>query len=252
MSLSQPRALSSPDNPQFRLWASLVEPRGIRKHGQFILAGRKAVPEALARWPGRFTAVLTDDGVAPAVTPADMPVYALSRSLFAQLDSFGTGAPLLVGTVPDLVPIDLGVRPQGLELLCAVGDPSNLGAVLRSAAAFGVARVVLLEGAAHPFHPRALRAAANAPFQVELRRGPGWADLATAVGPLVALDARGTAMADFPWPRDLRLVLGEEGPGVPADLPLQRLAIAMPGGVESLNATVAASIALYDWSQRAR
>jgi RNA methyltransferase, TrmH family len=252
MSSSRPRALSSPDNPQFKLWDSLAEPRGIRKHGQFILAGRKAVPEALARWPKRFTAVLTEDGVVPEATPDEMPVYALSRPLFTQLDSFGTGAALLVGTVPDLAPIDVGVRPQGLELLCAVGDPGNLGALLRSAAAFGVARVVLLDGAAHPFHPRALRAAANAPFQVELRRGPGWADLATAAGPLVALDARGSAMADFPWPRDLRLVLGEEGLGVPAGLPVERLAIAMPGGVESLNATVAASIALYDWSQRSR
>lgn len=252
MSLSRPRAISSAENPQFKLWESLAEPRGIRKHGQFILAGRKSVPEALARWPACFTAVLTEDGVAPQATPADMPVYALARPLFAQLDGFGTGFPLLVGEVPELDQTDLGVAPQGLELLCAVGDPSNLGALLRSAAAFGVARVVLLEGAAHPFHPRSLRAAANAPFQVELRRGPRWSDLAAAAGPLVALDSRGAAMNGFAWPRDLRLVLGEEGPGVPADLPLQRLAIAMPGGVESLNATVAASIALYDWSQRSR
>lgn len=247
---SRPRVLTSADNPQFKLWASLAEPRGLRKHGQFILAGRKSVPEALARWPARFTALLTVEGTAPDFAPESMPVYALSRPLFAQLDSFGTGTPLLVGMVPEMPALDLSAVPLGLELLCAVGDPANLGALLRSAAAFGVARVVLLEGAAHPFHPRALRAAANAPFQVELRRGPRWDDLAGAKGPLVALDARGTPLGDYAWPSDVRLVLGEEGPGVPAHLPLQRLAIPMPGGVESLNATVAASIALYAWRQR--
>ena len=247
MSPPVPRVLTSADNPQFKLWDSLAEPRGLKKHGQFILAGRKSVPEALARWPERFTAVLTADGAAPDPVPEGMPVYALSRPLFAQLDSFGTGAPLLVGTVPDMPALDLATLPEGLELLCAVGDPANLGALLRSAAAFGIARVVLLEGAAHPFHPRALRAAANAPFQLEVRRGPRWDDLAGAAGPLVALDARGAPLDDYAWPRDVRLVLGEEGRGVPAHLPLQRLAIPMPGGVESLNATVAASIALYAW-----
>lgn len=250
MSPPLPRVLTSADNPQFKLWDSLAEPRGLKKHGQFILAGRKSVPEALARWPDRFSAVLTTDGAVPLSLPQEVLVYALSRPLFAQLDSFGTGAPLLVGTVPEMPALDLGAPPQGLELLCAVGDPANLGALLRSAAAFGVARVVLLEGAAHPFHPRALRAAANAPFQVELRRGPRWDNLAGAAGPLVALDARGEPLGDYAWPSDGRLVLGEEGPGVPAHLPLQRLAIPMPGGVESLNATVAASIALYAWRQR--
>lgn len=245
-----PRRISSADNPQFRLWESLVEPRGLKKHGQFLLAGRKSVPEALARWPDRFTAILTADGVAPREAPPGLPVYALSPALFRRLDGLGTGAPLLVGAVPLPEPLDLAASPAGLELFCAVGDPGNLGALLRSAAAFGVARVVLLERAAHPFHPRTLRAAANAVFQLELRRGPAWSALADATGPIVALDARGEDIAGFAWPRDLRLVLGEEGAGVPAGLGLRRLAIPMPGGIESLNATVAAGIALHAWSRR--
>ena len=46
-------------------------------------------------------------------------------------------------------------------------------------------------------------------------------------------------------PQNLRLVLGEEGKGLPGDLPVERLAIPTMGVIDSLNATIAASIALY-------
>ena len=62
--------------------------------------------------------------------------------------------------------------PDGCTLFIPFQDPENVGAVIRSAAAFGVARVVLLKEAAHPFHPRSSRAAGSALFQVPLYQGP--------------------------------------------------------------------------------
>ena len=242
-----PRLIESPQNPQFKLWESLLESRGLKKQGKFLLAGLKTVPEALNRWPEHFTTVLVTD---PAQIdgwrlPARIDAVQLAPALFRTLDSSGTGFPLLVGTVPEMPLLDLSRPPQGLELVCALGDPNNLGALLRSAAAFGAHRVVLLEGAAHPFHPKCLRAASNAQFELALLRGGRWEDLCAAAGPMVALDAGGTDMASFAWPRDVRLVLGEEGPGIPDDLPVRRLSIPTTGAVESLNATVAASVALF-------
>lgn len=246
---SRVQPIDSQQNPRFKVWDALNGSRGIRKHGAFLLSGRKLVPEALSRWPARFDAMLfgpreaeAAEGLAP---PPHLKLYRLERALFERLDTLGTGHPLLVGRLPDLPAADLGKPPSGLELVCALGDPNNLGAAMRSAAAFGVARLILLRDAAHPFHPRALRAAANAGFELAMAEAGGWDDLARAAGPLAALDAGGEDLAAFDWPADLRLVLGEEGLGLPASLDARRLSIPTSGAVESLNATVAAGIALH-------
>ncbi|MDO8838914.1 MAG: RNA methyltransferase [Parvibaculum sp.] len=240
------RLIESPQNPRVKLWTALSETRGIKKHGAFLLAGRKTVPEALKRHAAQFSAVLAsrEADIAALKPPAGLECFVLSRALFETLDSNGTGFPLLVGRVPDMPAADLTRVPKGLELVCALGDPANLGAVLRSAAAFGARRIVLMEAAAHPFHPKALRAAANAQFELQFLKGPGWPALNTARGPLAALDGEGEDIGAFHWPRDIRLVLGEEGLGLPAGLKARRLAIPTTGAVESLNATVAASLAM--------
>lgn len=242
-----PLSIESPQNPQFKLWESALDSRGLKKHGKFLLAGLKTVPEALARHPGRFERLLVTDPaqVAGWTLPPGVEPVQLAPALFRTLDVSGTNFPLLVGTVPTLPQLELSQPPQGLELLCALGDPSNLGALLRSAAAFGASRIVLLEGAAHPFHPKCLRAASNAQFELTLLRGPRWAEVNAAAGPLYALDAGGADLSTFRWPDDLRLILGEEGQGVPADCPAIRLSVPTTGAVESLNATVAASTALF-------
>jgi RNA methyltransferase, TrmH family len=241
------RVIESLQNPQAKIWEQITEARGIKKHGEFLLAGRKAVPEALAAHPDRFHALLALDPqqIDGWALPDRIEKYRLSRVLFEALDVSGTGTPLLVGKVPAMSAADLAAPPRGLELVCALGDPNNLGAALRSAAAFGARRIILMNEAAHPFHPKALRAAANAQFELTLLRGPSWGALDEAAGPIFALDAGGEDMAGLQWPRDLRLVLGEEGRGIPETLKLRRLSIPTTGAVESLNATVAASLALY-------
>lgn len=175
----------------------------------------------------------------------------LAAPLFRELDTAGTHAPLLLVSVPEmpeLSPAD--PWPNGCTLFVPFQDPENVGAVLRSAAAFGVARVVLLREAAHPFHPRASRAAGTALFQVPLFRGPSVRDLDPTAAPLVALSAKGTDLAADRFPETFGLVPGIEGPGLPDRLrggTARRIPIAE--GVESLNAATAVAIALYEWKR---
>ena len=121
--------------------------------------------------------------------------------------------------VDPLTPWDPARERAGLTLFLPLGDPENLGAALRSAAAFSVERVVLLEEAAHPFHPRAIRAAAGACFDLALRSGPSLEALIEAPPPdldLLVLDRDGEPLDSVPAAADRGLVVGEEGRGVPS------------------------------------
>src|SRR5690606_39847209 len=129
-----------------------------------------------------------------------------------------TGVQTCALPISELAQADLTQPPQGLELICSLGNPDNLGALLRSAAAFGVSRVILTKEAAHPFHPRALGGGANAQFTLELAEAAGGQALTTAAGLRAAPDARGGPWSDFYWPEDARPVLVGEGQGLPADL----------------------------------
>jgi 16S rRNA (guanine(527)-N(7))-methyltransferase RsmG len=242
------REVSSETNPTFKLARDLLGGRGIRKHGQALLSGPRAVAEVLGRFPEWVLAWLTDAG-GPAPPVEGLEWLRLAGPLFRELDTAGTHAPLLLVRVPEMPEwADEAPWPEGCTLFVPFQDPENVGAVIRSAAAFGVSRAVLLREAAHPFHPRAARAAGPALFQVPLLHGPSIRDLAPRGAPLIALSADGDDLAVDPFPERFGLVPGVEGPGLPEHLrqgPRRRIPIAP--GVESLNAATAAAIALYEW-----
>lgn len=142
-------------------------------------------------------------------------------------------------------------EPQGLEIICPLGDPSNLGALARSAVAFGASRLILTEESCNPFHPKAIKASAGSILKIPLFKVGPLADFVTGNDEVFALDMKGENVGQFKWPKNLRLVLGEEGPGFSGLKGLKKLSVPSRG-VESLNATVAASIALFCYSQSVR
>jgi tRNA(Leu) C34 or U34 (ribose-2'-O)-methylase TrmL len=154
--------------------------------------------------------------------------------------------------VPKLQPIDLQSDDlPGCTLLIPFQDPENVGAVLRSAAAFHVDRVVLLQEAAHPFHPKSLRAGGPPILELNLFSGPSIRDLPDMKVPLIALGADGVEIQEQNWPESFAMLPGVEGPGLPKDLPnVVKVGIPIAEHVESLNASVATAIALYDWRRR--
>ncbi len=131
--------------------------------------------------------------------------------------------------------------------LWQLADPGNVGALIRSADAFGAA-VALSDGCADPLSQKALRASAGAIFRVPL---VAWD---AAPGRRVALDARGEmslAAADLRPP--VTLVLGAEREGLSDEVLAGCDAVAsipMPGEAESLNVAAAGAIALYELARR--
>jgi TrmH family RNA methyltransferase len=130
--------------------------------------------------------------------------------------------------------------------LWGVGDPGNVGTVLRAAHAFGAASVALGPGSADPFGPKAVRASMGAIFSVPVVRVTSVAQLPH---PTIALAARtGEALRDN-GARHLchTLVVGAERDGLPADVLAACDETAhIPIHTESLNAAMAAAIALYE------
>jgi TrmH family RNA methyltransferase len=132
-----------------------------------------------------------------------------------------------------------------------VGDPGNVGTVLRSALAFGADSVALGPGSADPYSPKAVRASMGAIFSVPVTRVRNPAELP---GRRIALVARaGTPLHELD-PPDFTLVVGAERDGLPdavvaacddvAHIPIAR--------ADSLNAAMAATVALYELTRISR
>jgi TrmH family RNA methyltransferase len=158
--------------------------------------------------------------------------------------------------------------PEARGPLCVylhgLHDPGNVGTILRSAEAFGAASVALGPGSADPFSLKAVRASMGAVFKVPLVRA---GDLGALPGVKIALvPGEGVALTEVSTigatPRhqmtkllgeegDITLLIGSERDGLPADLIEQADHVAhVPIQTNSLNAAMAATIALYELRSR--
>jgi len=133
--------------------------------------------------------------------------------------------------------------------LHGVQDPGNVGAILRSAEAFGASCVVLGKGSADPFSPKAVRASMGAIFAVPVARV---GDLAGLPGRKVALvPGQGVALADVAAAGAFTLMVGAEREGLPEEAVRGADEVAhIPIETDSLNAAMAATIALYELAHR--
>ena len=139
-----------------------------------------------------------------------------------------------------------GTRPLTLALW-RVGDPGNVGTLLRAADAFG-AGIALSEGCADPTGPKAVRASMGSLFRVPLG---GFEEPA---GKRIALvPAGGVPLPELQVDGDVVLVLGAEREGLPGEVLErcdERVSIPQPGGGDSLNVAMAGTLALYELALR--
>lgn len=250
--------ITSPANPRYKLARSLLTRRGRQKHSRLLLEGVRLIddsisagfppalvlfaPEAADRQPG-LSALL---GRARA---AGAEVWGIDPKLLSDLCETATPQGVAaVGPWPELRPgsAGLSLAVDGLQ------DPGNLGALVRSAAAAGVDQVILLRGVTDPWAPRVLRAGMGAHYRVALRQARGLGEVEAWTGQAQRL----LAAADAPdlytgvdWTLPSLLIVGGEAHGAraAADWPgVRPIAIPMAGGVESLNAAMAASVILFE------
>ena len=227
------------------------EASAYRRLGYVWLEGDHLCRAALTRGLRADTAVFSDSywsETSKEWAQTASKVVILPDALFAEISALESPAKMgfilpWQGAATQLQP---GVATLVLD---RVQDAGNVGAMLRSASAFGFAQVLALKGTAALWSQKVLRAGMGAHFGLHLVESASAADIAQLNVPLLATSSHQGAFihqADLHWP--CAWAMGHEGQGVGPEVASQAqlwVRIAQPGGEESLNVAAAAAICLH-------
>jgi len=216
------RVITSRDNERLKLVRKLHDRAWRDKLGLFVVEG--------------------EDLLAEDVDPVELLVAGetVDAELLAEVSTLAHPPRVIAVYRRDDLP--RGVRPVTMALW-RVGDPGNVGTLLRAADAFA-AGIALSEGCADPTGPKAVRASMGSLFRVPV------SDFDEPTGKRVALvPSGGIPLPELGSGAEVVLVLGAEREGLPAEVLErcdERASIPQPGGGDSLNVATAGAIALYE------
>lgn len=245
--------IESRSNPTLaRVRKLLEDPGAYRKIGQVWLEGehllRAAVDRGLALQEVLLASSIEHDSRFRPLLDAAKRVLVVDDPLWRGLGSLPSPVSIaaLVAT-PESPPIAHG---QSAVVLDRIQDAGNLGSILRSAAAFGVAQVLALKGCASVWSPKVMRAGMGSHFSLRLIEGVVEGDLEQLRLPLLATNPYAEReLAEIALPHPCAWVFGHEGGGISSTLQPRcalRIRIPQPGGGESLNVASAAAVCLYE------
>lgn len=230
------------------------------EEGRFVAEGIRVVEELLRAGIGIDMAVISpalEETARGRQLAERLEGPALRRAGRGELgelaDTRTSQGVLVVAETPSPTLDSVVPGPRSVALvLDGVQDPGNLGTLVRSAAAFGVAMLACLPGTVDPWNPKAVRASAGALFRLPVVR-PDADALEAWLGEreflTLGADAAGVPVSDVNRPGRVTLVVGNEGAGLGEAMRRRcdrLVAVPMPGGTESLNVAVAAGILLYE------
>ncbi|MSO36163.1 MAG: RNA methyltransferase, partial [Acidobacteria bacterium] len=242
----------------------LLDPARLVERGLFVAEGRLVVRQLLnlPRWQlhSILLTAATAENLGAVLPLTNAPIYVVAQALMNDIAGFNlhrgclalAHRPPSLG-LPDLDRIATGPLSRVL-VMEGVSNPDNIGGLFRTAAAFGVGLVVLGPSCGDPLYRKAIRTSMAATLVVPFVTAPQWpgamADLKADGFTVAALTPRSDAvpLRDVARHPKLALMVGAEGDGL-SDAALAaatlRVRIPMTTAIDSLNVTVAASIAMY-------
>ena len=259
------RIVQSKQNARLKELRRALDHPGREGRGLAGIEGPNLLEEAL-RAGLRVACVFAAQGAEPLLNALPLPpeteILLMPGELLAQALTTETPQPIAALIEPpewtwaQLLEGHGKIAPL-VVVLAGVQDPGNLGAILRSAEAFGAHGVLSLPGTVSAWNPKAVRASAGSVFRVPLlavSAEDGFARLKKSGVKILTTAAHGAEPAhkiDLAGP--VALLIGNEGNGVPEELARQAggaVTIPCAGPVESLNASVAAGVLLYEASRQ--
>jgi RNA methyltransferase, TrmH family len=251
------KAITSRDNPLLVKLRKLAhDGGGYRKTGEVWIEGDHLCAAYRQRGGTALQAVITEagweDGRLRRLATEAQATAIVPQALMASLSTLESPA-ALVYLIPWQATAEVAAD-EPTVVLDRLQDAGNVGAVLRSAAAFGFTQVVAIKGTAALWSPKVLRAGMGSHFGLRLVEGQGEDALDALRVPVLATSShaeRALHEVTLPWP--CAWVMGHEGQGVSPGL-MQRctesLRIPQPGGEESLNVAAAAAVCLYETARQ--
>lgn len=251
-------AITSLQNPQVKAWRALKESKGRATQRLFLAEGDHMAEEALRAGAActllvAETAVQRYDSSISLAEEKGVPVFPLAEHVLEGLCDAKTPQGILaVCPLPDSMQAP-AAYPLKLAALDGVQDPGNVGTVLRTLDAAGFDALLIDRRTADPYGPKALRASMGAVFRIPVYQG----DLPAMLTALSAThDLYAGALDGRPFFERTRekagvcVIIGNEGAGISdavyAVQGLKKVKLPMMGGAESLNASVAGAIMIYD------
>ena len=264
-SLDSWQEITSLDDERVRLYSQLtdVQLRGVLEpaEGIFVAEGAKVIERAIAAGFAPLSVLGTSKWLgimdSQGIVPADIARYVADEAVLESLTGYQVhrGALALMRRKPTPSVETLTASARRVVLLEDLKEHTNVGAIIRSAAAFGADAVLVSKACADPLYRRAIKVSMGTVFQVPWTVVEDWdgclAALAEHGFSLVALtpsaDAQDLRALAAAQPDKVAIVLGTEGPGLSRESleRCERVRIPMSAGVDSLNVAAAAAVALF-------
>jgi TrmH family RNA methyltransferase len=236
-------------NPKVQRLRRLIGRRSSRlEEGAFVVEGPTLIAEAVsAGWTVECQFVA--GGARPV---AAGPVYTLAPGVAERVSDLEAPQGCFAIVVQREVALDLA-SASFVVVVDGVGDPGNLGTIVRSAEAAGVDAVVVTPGTVDPTSPKVLRASAGAVFHVPVVEA-SLTHVARAGLRLIASSSHhGVAHVDADWSGRIAIVAGNEGAGVDIDAPVDAwVRIEHRGRAESLNVAMATTVLCFEAARHRR
>ncbi|MBQ7096100.1 MAG: RNA methyltransferase [Clostridia bacterium] len=249
--------ITSLQNEYIKQLAKLKTPSGRKLAGQFMVEGKKLCEEALRSGQKIEKCLVVESEISNPLLDKieDEKIICISDHIAKKLSQMDTCPGIFfILQLPEEKTMHL---PPFILALDHLSDPANLGAVLRSAEAFGTELIYLSEGCVDLYSSKTLRGAMGSAFRVATQRG----DLAKFLEARKAdgyrilgagLDRNFKELPEITFDQPTVVVIGNEANGISQEilhLCDHGLFIPMKGENESLNAAVAASIILWEQSK---
>jgi TrmH family RNA methyltransferase len=252
------KKITSRDNATFKQLRLLAESsRERRKQGKTVLDGMHLVSAWFDRYGPPDLLAVSESGAEQAEIRDFLALrhqkdpYVFGDTLFKEVSPVSTPTGILALISIPHPPTPAATKGCSCVLLEAIQDAGNLGAILRSSAAAGIADIFLGPGCAQAWSPRVLRAAMGAHFLMRIHEHAALdqiIDNFDGISVSTRLDADATLFElDLTGP--VAWMFGNEGGGLTADVAgkaARAVKIPMPGQAESLNVAAAASICLFE------